>query len=134
MSNPIHESIMAGTLAGIASTATIAQSVMDTGIGPWGLVLQAGNAGIVLLLLLKFIPDLMRNQREASTAHQAAMQKMAESHRSTMQNIVDSHKTTVDSLISSFENHDNAWRDLINQRGWCPVRDGDTKNQHHTER
>jgi hypothetical protein len=112
MSNPIHESIMVGGLAGLASIATLAQSALDAGASPWGLILQAGNAGIVLLLLLKFIPDLMRNQREASTAHQESMQK-----------IVDSHKATVDSLVKSFERHDDAWRDMLSQRGWCPARE-----------
>jgi hypothetical protein len=115
--NPIHESIFAGCLAGLASIGMLAQSlVADSSLGVWGLILQAGNAGIVLLLLLKFIPDLMRNQREAATAHQDAMQK-----------IVDTHKATIDSLVKSFENHDGAWRDLMNRRGYCPVRDKEEK-------
>jgi hypothetical protein len=101
-----------------ASVITLAAGTIILGImpneGDFTILIQAGMAGIVLLLLLKFIPDLMKANAEQMKLHQNAMESITEAHR-----------VALDSLVKSFEQHDSSWRELLTRRGYCPVRDSE---------
>jgi uncharacterized membrane protein YhiD involved in acid resistance len=68
--------------------------------------LQAGMAGVVVLLLLKFFPMLMKHLEEKDKRHEE-----------TIRNIVERN-----------EKKDEAWQKIVSDRGICPV-STDNQNQ-----
>ena len=102
------------------SLATLLGSLAtDTATGGWlQVIVQAGMAGIVVLLLMKHIPAMMeRNER------------MQERHLQVLQEERKAFEHTVTTIVESNATKDKAWQQIIQSRGFCPVRDGDKPNK-----
>lgn len=101
-----------------ASASTLLASIASdvSGSGWLPLVVQAGMAGIVVLIVLKHIPELIRAQQRANDQHAENLRLEREAFERVMNRIVESN-----------ERKDAAWQHLISQRGHCPVRDGNQK-------
>jgi hypothetical protein len=97
------------------SFATLLGSLAaDTSAGWLPVVVQAGMAGIVVLLLMKHIPQMMeRNER------------MQERHLQVLQEERKAFEHTITTIVQSNASKDQAWQHIIQSRGFCPVRDGD---------
>lgn len=109
-------------LAGFStSVSTLLGSLAsDSTAGGWlPLIVQAGMAGIVVLIVLKHIPELIKAQAEANKLHAENLRLEREAFERTITRIVDAN-----------ERKDEAWQKLISLRGYCPVRDG---NSHHIQ-
>jgi len=97
----------------------------------YSIAIQAGMMGVVLLLLLKFFPDLQRSQRETTdrflmalteqrVAHDAAVDAHRLAYEATIERIVHEHELRTEAHERQMEN----WRKMIALRGYCPRRDG----------
>jgi hypothetical protein len=93
------------------------------------LALQAGSTFILCIFLLWVWPQQMKFQRETAQDMQEAISKNNEVNLKMLQSSSEVHVKTVERITSTFETHDNAWRDLLNRRGYCPVRDADNTKQ-----
>jgi len=86
----------------------------DPSSGWLPVIVQAGMAGIVVLLLMKHIPQMMeRNER------------MQERHLQVLQEERKAFENTITVIMQSNASKDKAWQHIIQSRGFCPVRDGD---------
>jgi hypothetical protein len=115
-----------GVIAGfpvVIASASDSLSIL-TAEGWLQLALQAGSTFILAIFLLWVLPNLMRFQRELAKDMQNSIKLNNEANARVMENNNAAHTTVVANMTASFERHDAAWRDLINRRGYCPVRDG----------
>ena len=113
---PISAEPLAWTAGFATSLSTLIGSLSGdavTGGGWLPLIVQAGMAGIVVLIVLKHIPELIRAQQRANDQHAENLRLEREAFERVMNRIVESN-----------ERKDAAWQKLIAQRGHCPVRDG----------
>jgi hypothetical protein len=105
----------AATLGGVsAALATFFGQVSVDGGGWMPLIVQAGMAGIVVMLVMRHIPQL-----QASA--QAQQDKFIELIRSENEQF----RATIKEIADNRDSDQQAWRDLIARRGYCPVRDHD---------
>lgn len=109
---------LAWTAGLAASASTLMGSLAGEAVSGGGwlpLIVQAGMAGIVVLIVLKHIPELIRAQQRANDQHAENLRLEREAFERVMNRIVESN-----------ERKDAAWQQIISQRGHCPVRDGDS--------
>jgi len=103
-------------VAGISvSLSTLMGSIgADAVGGGWlPIIVQAGMAGIVVLIVLKHIPALINAQQVANKLHAENLRLEREAF-----------ERTIERIVSANEKKDDAWQSLISSRGHCPVRDG----------
>jgi membrane protein implicated in regulation of membrane protease activity len=113
MTPPIHASMTDWFAGGALILGNAAAGVAGTVSGHgWEWVIQGGMAAIVVLLLLKFVPDLLKSASDKDKAFIDALERQNKAHAEAMKTLVD-----------AFERHDCAWRELMKTRGFCPVRD-----------
>ena len=67
----------------------------------WTVWVNAGMAGVVMVLLLKFFPMLLKH-----------MEQMSQRHENTIKNIIEANTRK-----------DEAWQELVQARGICPLKD-----------
>ena len=80
-----------------AASSFVAQ--MQPSPGSWhSIAIQAGMAGVVVLLLLKFFPMILSSMRAEADANRAVVREIIESNRTK----------------------DLAWQQIINDRTLCP--------------
>lgn len=101
MTNQFAESIP--YVAGATTTMIGVVGQAATDISLW---LQAGMAGVVVLLLLKFFPGLMNHLEEKDKRHEE----------------------TIRSIVERNEKKDEAWQQIVQSRGICPIKE-DNHNQ-----
>lgn len=90
------------------STSTFLASIAgDTTSGGWlPLVVQAGMAGIVVIIVLKHIPELIRAQQRANDQFSENLRQEREAFERVMNRIIESN-----------EKKDALWQDLISRQG-----------------
>jgi uncharacterized membrane protein YhiD involved in acid resistance len=93
------------TLPYIAGGATtVIAAVGSTDVTFW---LQAGMAGIVVLLLLKVFPFLMDHLEEKDKRHDE----------------------TILDIVERNERKDAAWQEIVQSRGICPIKEDNHNDQ-----
>jgi hypothetical protein len=117
MTPPIHPSMLDYLAGGLVVIGTAA-GTLTSGHG-WEWVIQGGMAAIVVLLLLKFVPDLLKQSSDKDRSFVDALERQNKAHAEAMKTLVD-----------AFERHDSAWREMMKARGFCPVRDNPNFTQH----
>ena len=92
-----------------AATATVLANVKPAGVAEsWmQLALQAGMAGVVVLLLMKFFPMMMDRMAAQQALHEQTVQRICEIH----------------------DVRAKEWQDIIRSRGLCPVQQRTTKDE-----
>jgi hypothetical protein len=99
----------AGIFSGLSTF--FAQVALDPSSAGWmPIVLQAGMAGIVAMLLLKFFPDLVRAQREQNERFLTAMESQQKAHASLAEAQRIAHEVTIKRLVESHERQMEAFR------------------------
>ena len=117
-----------------ASLGTLIASLeMDTATGGWlPLIVQAGMAGIVVLLVMKHIPAMQKANADAQDRFLNLLEKQNEAHTVAMEKERDMFRQVIERITSDNREQNMAWRDLIATRGYCPIRDtGDQRHTHH---
>ena len=132
---------------GLASIATILASVdvnAANGGGWLPVIVQAGMAGIVILLVVKHIPGLIAAQqemqksqhekeKEMQKAYLDALEKQGAAHRESLSAERQFHQDVINQIVKSNSEKDDVWQRLVAQRGYCPVRDnGNNFAGHNT--
>lgn len=110
------------TLLGSLSTAE--------GAGGWlQIVVQAGMAGIVVLIVMKHIPRLITSQEETNKLFLGAIEKEREANRESTAKDREMYEKTIDRIIQSQEIKDAAWQQIVMNRGICPINQEDRNKQ-----
>jgi hypothetical protein len=98
-------------MGGLATAAAATQGVGAS--SDWfSVVLQSGMAGIVVILLLKVIPD---SSRANATRHREFLDALAVRDAAFMKALKEERE--------SRERQNAAWLAIVTERGYCPVRD-----------
>lgn len=92
-------------VTGAAVTLAASAAALDVSI--W---VQAGMAGVVVLLLLKFFPMILSHMEAKDKRHE---QKMDEKDLRFEQTIRD--------IVERNDKKDEAWQQIVQSRGNCPM-------------
>lgn len=112
------------------SAATLLGSLSgDPVSGGWlPVIVQAGMAGVVVLLLLKHIPCIL----EAHAKNQHSFMETLERERIAFRDVLaaerESHERNIERIVNSQSVKDAAWQEIVNHRGQCPIRDTEGPN------
>ncbi len=88
------------TVGALAGFSTILAQIPTPEGGGWlQIVIQAGMAGVVVVLLLKFFPMVMQHLKEKDAAHQQVIREIVESHREEVRQ----------------------WQQIVQSKGVCPI-------------
>lgn len=99
-------------------------AIVDPSAGWAPIVIQGGFLGVVVVLLLKFFPDLVKANKESAASYLKALEDQRKAHDEMTEKQQRAYEATIERIVSSHEKQMEGWRVLLLERGYCPVRDG----------
>jgi len=127
--------VFIATLVGVASPVLIAAQANMSVMSPEGwaqLAVQGAMTFVFAIFLLWVWPQQNKFQRDMAKDMQDSVTNNNAANAKALQSTHEANAQVVKTLTQAFERHDVAWRQFISRHGYCPVRDGDSRNHPET--